>query len=190
MVKGMSTASAEEEYAVIRKCLAGDPEEYRVLVDRYKDMAYRVAFRMLGDADAAKDMAQEGFIAAYHALGDFQFNSRFSSWLYRIVVNKCRDHFRARNETVPVDELCDSVSGKDPTPEEAAACRQSGDIVQQALDKLPPDYREVIVLKHIEGFDYQEIAGVLGVSVGALKVRAHRGREMLRKLLEGAGVAG
>ncbi len=185
----MSTASAEEEYDVIRKVLAGDRELYAVLVNRYRDMAYNIAFRLCGDADTAKDMAQEGFIAAYNALGDFQFNSRFSSWLYRIVVNKCRDQFRSAKETVPVNEICDYVAGPDPSPEKAASCRQTGDAVQQALAGLPPDYREVIVLKHIQGLDYQEIAETLGVSVAALKVRAHRGREMLRKLLEAQGVA-
>jgi RNA polymerase sigma-70 factor, ECF subfamily len=185
----MSAASVEEEYAIIRKCLAGDSEQYAVLVDRYKDMAYNIAFRMLGDADAAKDMAQEGFIAAYNALGGFKFNSRFSSWMYRIVVNKCRDHFRSDRETIPVDEICDYIAVSDPSPEKAASCRQTGDAVQQALNGLPPDYRDVIIMKHIEGLDYQEIADALGVSVSALKVRAHRGREMLRKLLEGMGVA-
>lgn len=184
----MSATTPEEEYAIIKKCLAGDAEQYSVLVDRYKDMAYNIAYRMLGDADIAKDMAQESFIAAYNALGDFKFNSRFSSWLYRIVVNKCRDHFKASKETVPVDEICDYIAGQDPTPEQAAACRQAGDVVQQALNGLPRDYREVIILKHIEGLDYQEIADALGVSISALKVRAHRGREMLKKLLEGAGV--
>jgi RNA polymerase sigma-70 factor (ECF subfamily) len=185
----MSTASVEEEYAVIRKVLAGDRDHYAVLVDRYKDMAYNIAVRMLGDADTAKDMAQEGFIAAYNALGDFQFNSRFSSWLYRIVVNKCHDHFRAGREIVPVDEVCDYLAAPGPSPEKIASCQQIGDTVQQALNGLPPDYREVIILKHIEGLDYQEIAETLGVSVAALKVRAHRGREMLRKILEGQGVA-
>ncbi len=185
----MSTATAEEEYAIIRKVLAGDREQYAVLVNRYKDMAFNIAFRLCGDADSAKDMAQEGFISAYNALGDFRFNSRFSSWLYRIVVNKCRDQFRAGRETVPVDEICDYVAGQEPSPEKAASCRQTGDAVQQALNNMPPDYREVIVLKHIEGLDYQEIADMLGVSVAALKVRVHRGREMLRTLLEGMGVA-
>ncbi len=182
------SSDREEEYAVIRKCLAGDPDQYALLVDTYRDMAYNIAFRMVGDADAAKDMAQESFIAAYNGLRDFKFNSRFSSWLYRIVVNKCRDHFRAGRETVPVDEICEYVAGPDRSPEQVAACRQTGDAVQQALNGLPPDYREVIILKHIEGFDFQEIADTLGVSVSALKVRAHRGREMLRKLLEGMGV--
>ena len=74
---------------------------YSVLVDRYKDMAYNIAFRMSGDADVAKDMAQESFIAAYNALEDFKFNSKFSSWLYRIVVNKCRDHFKAGGRPYP-----------------------------------------------------------------------------------------
>jgi RNA polymerase sigma-70 factor (ECF subfamily) len=184
----MSTTNVEEEYTVIKKCLAGNTELYSVLVDRYKDMAYNIAFRMTGDADVAKDMAQESFIAAYNALKDFKFNSKFSSWLYRIVVNKCRDHFKAGRETVPVDDICDYIAGQDLTPEQAAACRQTGDAVQQALNRLPPDYREVIILKHIEGLDFQEIADALGVSVNALKVRAHRGREMLRKLLEGMGV--
>ena len=184
----MSATMVEEEYVVIKRCLAGDADQYAVLVDAYKDMAYNIAFRMLGDADVAKDMAQESFIAAYNALGDFKFNSKFSSWLYRIVVNKCRDHFKAGRETLPVDEICDYIAGQDPTPEQAAACRQTGDVVQQALNGLPPDYREVIILKHIEGLDYQEIADALGVSISALKVRAHRGREMLKKLLEGAGV--
>ena len=96
--------------------------------------------------------------------------------------------FQSRRETVPVDDICDYIAGQDPTPEQAAACRQTGDVVQQALNRLPPDYREVIILKHIEGLDYQEIADALGVSVSALKVRAHRGREMLKKLLEGMGV--
>jgi RNA polymerase sigma-70 factor (ECF subfamily) len=184
----MSVDKVEEEYAVIRKCLAGDPDQYAVLVDTYKDMAYNIAFRMLGDADAAKDMAQESFIAAYNALGDFKFNAKFSSWLYRIVMNKCRDYYRAGRETIPVDEICEFVEGSDRSPEQAASCRQAGDAVQHALNRLPPDYREVIILKHIEGLDYQEIADSLGVSVSALKVRAHRGREMLRKLLEGMGV--
>ena len=183
------SATIAEEYAVIKKCLDGDPDQYAALVDTYKDMAYNIAFRMLGDADAAKDMAQESFISAYNALGEFKFNSRFSSWLYRIVVNKCRDHFRAGRETVPVGEICEYVAGTGRSPEQAASCRQTGDAVQQALNGLPPDYREVIILKHIEGLDYQEIADLLEVSVSALKVRAHRGREMLRKLLEGMGVA-
>lgn len=184
----MSASMTDEEYEIIRQCLDGDADRYAVLVDRYKTMAYNIAYRMLGDADAAKDMAQESFISAYAALEDFNFGSRFSSWLYRIVVNKCRDYLRAERETVQVDEIGDFTPDAGQTPEQAASNKQTGDVIQKALSRLPRDYREVIVLKHIEELDYNEIADILGVGVSALKVRAYRGREMLKKLLEDMGV--
>jgi RNA polymerase sigma-70 factor (ECF subfamily) len=143
---------------------------------------------MLGDGDAAGDMAQESFIAAYSALGDFRQGSKFSSWLYRIVINKCRDYLRCRRETVPVDEVCEIIPSGQLTPEQALSSRETRDAVQQALNALPVEYREVIVLKHIEELEYREIADILGESVNALKVRAHRGREMLKQHLQGAGV--
>ena len=184
----MNAPVLEDEFAIIRQCLDGDSDRYAVLVDRYKAMVYNIAYRMLGDEDAAKDMAQESFIAAYASLREFRFGSKFSSWLYRIAVNKCRDHLRARKETVSVDEISEVARAGDRTPEQAASSHQTRDAVQQALNGLPAEYREVIVLKHIEELDYREIADILGSGVNALKVRAHRGREMLKKLLERAGV--
>ena len=178
-----------EEQTIIAQCLDGDSDRYAVLVDRYQAMAYNVAYRMLGDGDAAKDMAQESFISAYAGLRDFQRGSKFSSWLYRIVVNKCKDHLRGVRETVPVDEVCEILPTCGQTPEEALSAHQTGDVIQGALNELPVEYREVIVLKHIEELDYQEISAILGVTVNALKVRAYRGREMLRQVLEGRGVS-
>lgn len=185
----MNGTTITEEHAIIRQCRAGDADQYALLVDKYKAMAYNIAYRMLGDADTAKDMAQESFISAYVALENFQYGSKFSSWLYRIVVNKCKDYLKAERETVPVDEFGDVIPAGERTPEQAASSRQTGDAVQKALDALPIEYRDVIVLKHIEGLDYREIADILGVGVGALKVRAHRGREMLKELLERMGVS-
>jgi RNA polymerase sigma-70 factor (ECF subfamily) len=178
----------EDEEAVIRKCLAGDKDAYSVLVERYKSMAYNVAYRMVGDADTAKDLAQESFIAAYAGLERFQFNSKFSSWLYSIVLNKCRDHLRLAKDTVSTDDLAEVMPDKGISPEQATSAHQSSDLLQKALDALSPEHREVLILKHIEELDYQEIAAITGASVPALKVRAHRGREMLRKVLEKAGV--
>jgi RNA polymerase sigma-70 factor (ECF subfamily) len=132
-------------------------------------------------------MSQESFISAYASLEKFQYGSKFSSWLYRIVVNKCKDHLRAERDTVEVDEISDIVPSKERTPEQTVSSRQTGDVIQQALNSLPAEYRDVIVLKHIEELDYREISDILGVSVNALKVRAHRGREMLRELLEKMG---
>ncbi|OGW34382.1 MAG: hypothetical protein A2010_10040 [Nitrospirae bacterium GWD2_57_9] len=184
----MSEPDEATEHEIIQQCLEGNRDRFALLVDRYKDMACNIAYRLVGDRDVAGDMAQEGFIAAYSSLADFHQGSKFSSWLYRIVVNKCKDHLRGRRETVPVDELGEVLCGREQTPEQALSSRQTGDAVQQALNALPLEYREVIVLKHIEELEYQEIAAILGSSVNALKVRAHRGREMLKQLLQGTGV--
>ncbi len=178
--------SDEEE--VIRQCLDGSEDAFAVLVDRYKAMVYNLAHRMLGDADTANDVAQESFIAAYEGLGKFRFGSKFSTWLYRIALNKCRDHLRAARDTVPADDISGTRSDPGPSPEKAVSALQDSDLLQRALDALPAEYREVIILKHIQELDYAEIAAVTGAGITALKVRAHRGREMLRKLLEEAGV--
>lgn len=184
----MKNVQQPDEEAIIRQCLDGDEDSYSALVDRYKAMVYNVAFRMLGDGDTAKDIAQESFIAAYKGLGQFRFGSKFSSWLYSIVLNKCRDHLRLVKETVSTDDIAGVRPDTGPSPEVAAVAQQSRDILQRALDSLPAEYREVLILKHIEELDYQEIAAITGAGIPALKVRAHRGREMLRRILEQAGV--
>jgi RNA polymerase sigma-70 factor (ECF subfamily) len=184
----MKNDQRPDEEAIIRRCLDGDQDSYSVLVDRYKIMVYNVAFRMLGDGDAAKDIAQESFIAAYGGLGQFRFGSKFSSWLYSIVLNKCRDHLRLVKETISTDDIAGVRPDTGPSPEQTAAAHQGRNILQGALNALPPEYREVLILKHIEELDYQEIAAITGAGIPALKVRAHRGREMLRRILEQAGV--
>ena len=184
----MRNNEQSDEEAIIRKCLDGDADSYSILVDRYKAMVYNVAYRMLGDGDSAKDIAQDSFIAAYAGLRQFRSSSKFSSWLYSIVLNKCRDHLRATKETVSTDDIADLRPDSGISPEQAAAAGQSRDILQQALATLPEEYREVLILKHIEELDYREIAAITGMGITALKVRAHRAREMLRKSLEEAGV--
>jgi RNA polymerase sigma-70 factor (ECF subfamily) len=188
MYTKMNIDQQSGEANIIRQCLDGATDAYAILVDRYKAMVYNVAYRMLGDSDMAKDIAQESFIAAYGGLKTFKQDAKFSSWLYTIVLNKCRDHLRLAKENVPIDDLSEVRPGSGSSPEQRAADRQRSDLLQQALDALSPQYREVLVLKHIEQLDYQEIAAITGTSVPALKVRAHRGREMLRKLLEKSGV--
>ncbi len=183
-----SAYDTSDEETIIKRCLDGDGEQYAFLVDRHKEMAYNIAYRMVGDGDSAKDLAQESFISAYAALREFRQGSKFSTWLYRIVVNKCKDHLRGGRQTVPVDEMSESLPAGERTPEETASARETGDAVQTALNVLPIEYRDVIVLKHLEELDYQEIAEILGDSVNTLKVRAHRGREMLKQLLEKSGV--
>lgn len=185
----MNRMTTADEYSLIRECVKGNAEHYAILVERYKNMAYAIAYRMTGDADAANDMAQESFIAAYAGLKDFRYTAKFSSWLYRIVMNKCRDYLRSRKDSVPVDAISEFVPGNEASPEQSAVSRETADVVQRALNALPGEYREVIILKHIEDLRYEEIADILGEHVNALKVRAHRGREMLKRVLEKMGVA-
>jgi RNA polymerase sigma-70 factor, ECF subfamily len=184
----MNEQMLTEELSIIRDCRNGRPDQYAVLVDRYRSLAYNLAYRMVGDPDAAQDMAQESFIAAYQGLKEFKFGSLFSTWLYTIIMNKCRDYLRAKRPNMSVDDLAEVRRDVNPSPEERAASRQAGDILQESLDALPTEYREVLVLKHVQELAYGEIADMLGISIGALKVRAHRGREMLRRKLEEAGV--
>jgi RNA polymerase sigma-70 factor (ECF subfamily) len=184
----MSAREKGNEDDIIGRCLKGRREEYALLVDRHKDMAFNIAYRMLGDEDAAKDMAQESFIAAYAGLKEFRREAQFSSWLCRIIINKCKDFLKSRHETVDLQDVEEIIPARTRTPEQAVCANQSGDLIQKALARLPVDYRTVIVLKHMEELSYDEIAGILGVSVPALKVRAHRGREMLKQVLESMGV--
>jgi len=178
-----------EEYSLIEQCRNGNSEAYSVLVERYQEMIYNVAYRMLGDRDTAYDISQESFISAYDGLKRFRSDSKFSTWLYSITVNKCRDYLRCRKPDVPLDEVTEILPSKMPDPEDSLHQKQLGQTLQAAIGALPEDYREVIVLKHVEGLDYKEMESILGVSANTLKVRTYRAREMLRKVLLEAGVS-
>ncbi len=177
-------ANQAEEYSIIERCRKGDPEIYAVLVERYQEMICNVAFRMLGDAETAKDVAQESFISAYGSLASFKNDAKFSTWLCSIAMNKCRDHLRGRKTTVPLDDIEELAVAQGPDPETVLSRKQSSRELQAALSALPAEYREVIILKHVEGLDYKEMEAVLGVSANALKVKTHRAREWMKKYFE------
>ncbi len=178
----MNDEMRADEDSIVQQCLDGDQDKYALLVERYQDMIHNLSYRMIGDVEAARDVAQESFISAYLALKNFQRNAKFSSWLCRIAINKCRDYLRSKKDFVSVDNLAE-LSSPEVSPEESASRKQVKDGIQTALNGLPEDYREVIILKHIEGLDYREIEKILGISVNTLKVKAHRGREMLKSIL-------
>lgn len=172
---------------VIERCLAGDRDQYAVLVDRYQKMAYTVAYRMLGDEGRARDAAQEAFLSAYCGLGRFRRSSKFSTWLMSIVINACRDQLRKRRETVALSDVQNSLPSGAADPEERLRTKESAGLLQKALQRLPPEYREVLILKHIQGLGYHEIAAMCGEREGTLKVRAHRARELLKLALQEGG---
>lgn len=184
----MKGSPVTEEEDIIQRCLNGERDAFSIFVENYQKMVYTVAYRMLGDENAAKDAAQDSFIAAYVSLKNFKKDSKFSTWLVSIAINKCRSILRSKKEAVSLTEVEDILRSHDADPEELLDKRQAEGLLQAALNRLPREYREAIVLKHIQELDYHEMAALSGMSIGALKVRVHRGREMLRELLKRGGI--
>jgi len=163
----------------------GDHPAFGRLVLRYQDRIYNLCRYMLRDAEEAQDAAQDVFFKAYGSLKDYNPESSFYTWLYRIAVNTCLDYGK-KSRPKPFEDECaiDSLACGQPSPERLYQSKETGRLIEAALQKLPKKLRAAIVLKEIEGFSYEEIAGVLGTSVGTVKSRISRAREELRRLLK------
>lgn len=163
---------------------SGGPE-WADVVARYSDVVYNMAFRLTGDDEEARDLAQDVLIRLHKGLGKYR-EGNFEGWLYRTTVNAFRDRLRKRKR-LREDDLPDEPTarlGVAPDVEETVQRGELADVVQAALVKLPPEYREAVVLRDLEGRSYEEIAEVLGVPAGTVRSRIHRGREALRQLLK------
>lgn len=188
MALGLRDAPGEPGDAeIVRRVRGGDRDAYRHLVRRYQDSLYRYALAMTSQQDVAADVVQAAFVRAYTQLARCRDPERFGAWLFRIVVNGCKDHLKSRRrrdvsldaEQAPVVEAAD-----DPGADlERAELRRTLD---GALARLNVQMRQAFVMKHVHGKSYEEIAEVLNVSVPALKMRVHRAREALKEALEEA----
>jgi len=173
--------SFDADQAVIDRVLAGDRNAFGILIERYSDPLYRHAYGMTGSADVAVDILQVSFIKAYHHLGEVR--GRFDAWVFRIVANGCKDWLKNIRRTHLSYEEDDQPSGLE-TPEEELDRGEMRRDLDGALSSLPSSLREAFVMKHVEGRSYEEMAELLDATVGALKMRVHRAREALQKLLE------
>ena len=171
----------DADQAIIDRVLAGDRESFATLIVRYSDPLYRHAVGMTGSPDDAADILQNSFIKAYQHLGEVR--GRFDAWVFRIVANGCKDWLKNIRRTHLSYEEDDQPSGYETPEEELDQGELRGDL-DEALGALPPSLREAFVMKHVEGRSYEEMAELLETSVGALKMRVHRAREALQKLLE------
>ncbi len=176
------TAEPSDGEAVAR-VLAGDREWFRILVNRHQDMLFAHALRMTGQGDVAADIVQAALVKAFETLDRCRDPDRFGAWAFRIVANGSKDYLKnVRRRDVGLDTVTPTASGSDPGRDaERADLRRRLDA---ALHRLPPEHREAFVMKHEEGRSYAEMAELLGASVGALKMRVHRARELLMQWLE------
>jgi RNA polymerase sigma-70 factor (ECF subfamily) len=174
---------------IIELCLAGEVHHYRRLVERHQRGLIGLAYRLLGNRADAEEVAQQSFVDAFDALRDFNPTYRFSSWLYRITINNCKDRQKSkRGKEQPLDAAevsqDDAVfAGGVPDPERALTMRETAARVKKALDRLPLKYRTVVILKDMQGLSYDEIRSILGLPLTTLKIRVVRGRKRLKELL-------
>lgn len=178
----------EQEAAIVRKVLGGDANAFETLVLEYEKNVYNIALRMTGNSEDAGDMTQEAFIKAYNSLQSFRGDSKFSVWLYRIVSNVCLDFLRSKNRRPTVSLSVEDDDGEDAqldvadesqSPELLLDRKLTRDSVRRGLDSLPPDYRQILLLREIQGLSYDEIAQALSLEVGTVKSRIFRARKRL-----------
>ncbi len=169
---------------IVRRVLGGDRESFRLLVHRHQDMLFAHALRMTGQGDVATDLVQASLIRAYTRLDRCRNPEKFGGWAFRIVANQSKDYLKnVRRRNVDLESVEPPAAADDPGDDlERRDLRRRLD---RALDMLPADQKEAFIMKHEEGRSYEEMAELLSVSVGALKMRVHRAREALVELLEG-----
>jgi len=170
----------ESDAVLVAQAIAGSDAAFAALVDRYNDLLYRHAERMLGQADDAEDVVQSAWIKAFRNLRKCRDPERFGAWVFRIGANACKDAVKAkRRGNVPLESVAE-LESNDGDPAIRLDQRRRLAI---ALASLVPDQREAFLLKHLEGWSYEEMADQLGVQVSALKMRVHRAREELQRIL-------
>jgi RNA polymerase sigma-70 factor (ECF subfamily) len=178
---------AKSDEVLIALVQQGEQGAYRILVERYQERIRNLIYSIFHEPGIVDDLAQEVFIKAYEALGQFRFQSTFYTWLYRIAVNKCRDELRKRKvrRWLSLQTLLES-SDKDLSSKIVVEPRDNEmqELIAFGLQSLPDKYRIAVTLKDIDGLSYEEIAEVMECEIGTVKSRLSRARTMLRNVLE------
>ncbi|SHF07195.1 RNA polymerase sigma factor [Desulforamulus putei] len=179
-----------EDQLLVERSKKGDREAFEHLVQLYENKVYTIAYRLMGNHADAADLAQEAFIKIYQALPNFRGDSSFSTWIYHITVNVCRDELRKRQRrpTVSLDEPAADgnnntyeIRSAAPGPEEMLDRSETQAMIQHCLNTLSDDYRTILVMREIQELSYEEIAEILGCSLGTVKSRLSRARQALKE---------
>lgn len=182
-----------QDELLIRRAQSGDSDAFEQLLLQHQKSVYNLCLRMTGNADDALDLSQEAFLRAWRALGQYQFDAAFSTWLYRLTSNLCIDFLRRqkRQQHVSLTISDEDGAGEEfavpdpaPGPEEQALHADAQSAVARAMAALPDDWRIVMQLRVVEQLSYEQIAQILDVKAGTVKSRLARARMQLRKILK------
>lgn len=188
-----------DDATLVEEARAGDMSAFARLVTKYQDRVVNACWRICGNLDDAQDLTQEAFLHALESLDSFRHKASFYTWLFRIAVNLSISHRRKSARAIKLSlhgadgqfrgdhqaaTLVNRVSAEADDPAARVSTREAGRLAARGLEQLDDDYRTVVVLRDIEGMDYQQIGLILGVPVGTVKSRLHRARMELRSVLE------
>jgi RNA polymerase sigma-70 factor (ECF subfamily) len=179
---------------LVARAQGGDIDSFNQLIVRWERPIYALAYRVIGKEEDARDVCQDAFLRAYRALPGFKGQAKFSSWLYRIALNLCRDWIR-RQRRAPVSQLPEDVdagelaaeAGPVESIEDLVARRELSAIVEEAMSELSEEQRTAIILKEYHGMTFQEIADMQGCPLSTVKTRLYQGLSLLRRRLEKQG---
>lgn len=185
----------DDDTRLVHASLSGDSEAFGELVKKYEKLIYNTSYQLIGNPDDAFDVSQETFIKAYRSLGSFRGDSKFSTWLYKICQNAARDYIRSKfrqktvsltayddddTKEVQLDIVDDDISSQ---PDRSLEREESRAAVREAIAKLSEDHKNVIVLRDIEGYSYEDISEILNLEIGTVKSRLNRARLAIKDFL-------
>ena len=182
--------SPEEEKNIIRSVQTGDVAAFEDLVNAYKQKAYYVALGFVGNHEDALDLSQDAFVKAFKAIKTFDLNSPFFPWFYKIIKNHCLNYIkknqRVRNDSLEEleEETFAQFEDARPDPRDVYADSETRHQLWRAIDKLKPDFREIIIMKHFHNLSYKEIAEALNIPIGTVMSRLFNARQELRELMK------
>jgi len=181
----------------VARCQKGDVQAFGALVEKYQKKMLNTAYRMIGDYQEACEITQEAFLSAYRAIKKFRGEAAFSTWMTGIVLNQARNRLkqrktRSRYESVSLNDpvgtpegpIPREVASEDCSPAEQVEKKNTARMVQDCISALDPEFREVLVLREVQGYSYEEIRDILNVPDGTVKSRLFRAREILKGILE------
>lgn len=193
---GNAPDSNSDDVQLVERCQKGDRQAFDELVIRHQKRIFNLAYRLLGDYEEANDLAQEAFIRAYKKIKSFRREASFSTWLYCLATNLCRNKLRqwqrkGRFQTVSLSdssepggkEVIHSLADPHPGPDEIYERKEQQALIQKAINSLGEEHRLVVVLRDIQGLAYEEIARIVDCSEGTVKSRLHRARNILKERL-------